>query len=177
MKVALVTASSAGLGRAIAESLAPNMKVVVNYNSSPDRAAAVKAEMEEIAKADGSVQDQSGPRFAIIKADLGNRTDVEHLVAETIRLMGRLDIVVSNGGWTRVRNFTDLNDNVDEDDWDQCFNINVKSHLHLLHTAQKYLEESEGSFITIASTAGVKPSGSSIVCVQSGFSCYLIRLH
>ncbi|OQD84170.1 hypothetical protein PENANT_c014G11376 [Penicillium antarcticum] len=68
--------------------------------------------------------------------------------------MGRLDVVVSNGGWTRIRNLDDLDQNVDENDWDQCFNINVKSHLFLLHAARKYLDETQGSFVTVASVAG-----------------------
>ncbi|TPX13619.1 uncharacterized protein E0L32_006090 [Thyridium curvatum] len=167
MKVALVTASSAGLGAAIARCLAPEMRVVINYASSADRAAQVKAEMEAIAEKYSSSTTTSsssddGPRFGIIQADLGKRGDIERLVAETIAMMGRLDVVVSNGGWTRVREFRDLDQNVDEEDWDRCFDINVKSHLHLLHTARKYLDEAKGAFVTIASTAGVKPSGSSI---------------
>lgn len=49
-----------------------------------------------------------------------------------------------------------------EEDWDRCFLYNVKSHLWLLHAAKPYLEESEGAFVTTASVAGVKPSGSSL---------------
>ncbi|KAJ5309165.1 hypothetical protein N7508_004544 [Penicillium antarcticum] len=138
MKVALVTASSAGLGTAIAKSLAPNMRVVNNYWSNAERAELIQKEMGIIAGSD-------------------------KLVSDTIDTMGRLDVVVSNGGWTRIRKLDDLDQNVDENDWDQCFNINVKSHLFLLHAARKYLDETQGSFVTVASVAGVKPSGSSIV--------------
>lgn len=49
-----------------------------------------------------------------------------------------------------------------EDDWDRCFNMNVKSHLWLMHAARKHLDETEGSFITTASVAGVNHSGSSL---------------
>lgn len=44
----------------------------------------------------------------------------------------------------------------------RCFLYNVKAHLFLLHAAKPHLEESEGAFITTASVAGVKPSGSSL---------------
>jgi len=77
--------------------------------------------------------------------------------------MGRLDVVFSNGGWTALRDFQNLDDNVNEEDWDRCFNMNVKSHLWLMHASKKWLEESEGCFITTASLAGVRPSGSSLV--------------
>jgi len=79
-----------------------------------------------------------------------------------VKVMGRLDLVVSNQGWTKMRNFFDLDDNMEESDWDTCFNMNVKSHLWLFHATRKYLNESEGSFVTTASVAGVVPSGSSM---------------
>ncbi|KFA70080.1 hypothetical protein S40285_03297 [Stachybotrys chlorohalonatus IBT 40285] len=68
--------------------------------------------------------------------------------------MGQLNIVFPNGGWTQFRNITDLNDNLVEDDWDKCFNMNVKSGLWLMHAAMKHLDETEGAFITTASVAG-----------------------
>ena len=166
MKVALVTASSAGLGAAIAKTLAPDMRVVINYSRSKERAEAVLSEMEKIAGADsheaGHAKDTL-PRFGIIKADLQHREEAKRLVMETVEMMGRLDVVVSNGGWTHARDFHDLDQNMDDEDWVMCYDVNVRSHLVLLHTAREYLRKSHGAFVTIASTAGVKPSGSSIV--------------
>lgn len=166
MRVALVTASSAGLGAAIAKTLARDMRVVLNYSRNEERALAVLSELEKIAgvgRTEPSPALDIQPRFGIIKADLQHREDAKRLVMETIEMMGRLDVVVSNGGWTRARKFTDLDQNIEEEDWVMCYDINVRSHLVLLHTARQYLLESHGAFVTIASTAGVKPSGSSIV--------------
>lgn len=70
--------------------------------------------------------------------------------------------MVSNAGWTRVTNFQNLDEGMLEEDWDRCFLYNVKSHLWIMHAAKAALEESEGAFITTASLAGVKPSGSSL---------------
>ncbi|KAL4756457.1 SDR family NAD(P)-dependent oxidoreductase [Aspergillus foveolatus] len=164
LKVALVTASSAGLGAAIAKVLAANMRVIINYSSNAQRAELVQEEMTNIAGGNSVINDQGEkqPRFAAICADLANRVDIKRLVAEAVSMMGRLDVVVSNGGWTRIRKFDDLDQNVDEEDWDRCYEINVKSHLYLLHEAQVYLDAAQGSFVTVASVAGVKPSGSSI---------------
>lgn len=61
------------------------------------------------------------------------------------------------------RGMTSIDENAFEEDWDQAFNINVKSHFWLMQAAKKYLDEAEGAFITTASTAGVIPSGSSLV--------------
>jgi NAD(P)-dependent dehydrogenase (short-subunit alcohol dehydrogenase family) len=161
-KVALVTASSAGLGAACVKALATNFRVVVNYYSRPQKA-------EDVIKEAASVTplyqtSQSEPRFHSIQADVSDRTQIKRLVEETVSKMGRLDVVVSNNGWTRLTNFMDLEDQVVEEDWDRCFSANVKSHLWLLYAAKPYLEKSEGggSFVTVASLAGVRPSGSSL---------------
>lgn len=49
-----------------------------------------------------------------------------------------------------------------DEDWDKCFLYNVKSHLWLMHAAKEELERREGAFVTTASVAGMKPSGSSL---------------
>ncbi|KAI5457517.1 hypothetical protein BGZ63DRAFT_467390 [Mariannaea sp. PMI_226] len=170
MKVALVTASSAGLGAATAKALAgAGMRVVINFSSNAERAAEVienmsteAARYQRMAGMESTSSSDTQLRFLSIRADLSKRSDIERLITETVEKMGRLDIVVSNGGWTRIRKFDDLDQNVDEEDWDMCFNINVKSHLYLLQAARPHLEITKGSFTTIASVAGVKPSGSSI---------------
>lgn len=184
MKVALVTASSNGLGAAIARQLVVDMRVVINYFSSPERAHAVLADLGSIANSnstgpavDNSPKPADGsktvPRVHAIQADLGKRHDIQRMVSETIAVMGRIDLVVSNGGWTKIRDFDNLDDNVEDEDGDTCFNINVKSHLHLLHAVRDHLDVTEGSFTTIASVAGVKPSGSSLVGCHIGSAPYI----
>ena len=164
-KVALVTAGSAGLGAAAARALASEgMAVVINYSANQHRANDLsKSLSEEFPESVLIVEGAWRPRFVVIQADLGLRTDITRLVNDTVGVMGRLDVVVSNGGWTRFSNFADLEDGVEEADWDRCFNMNVKSHLWLIHAAKKHLEKTEGAFITTASLAGVIPSGSSLV--------------
>ncbi|KIV96406.1 hypothetical protein PV10_00278 [Exophiala mesophila] len=161
-KVALVTASSAGLGAATVKALAANFRVVVNYHSRLEKA-------EEVIKEASAIPplyeiSSSQPRFHAIKADVQQRSEIQRLVAETVEKFGRLDVVVSNSGWTRLTNFFDIDQQVNEDDWDRCFNVNVKSHLWLYYAAMPHLEKSEGggAFITVASLAGVRPSGSSL---------------
>lgn len=164
MPVALVTAGSAGLGAAAALLFAKRgYNVVINYNSDTAKADALVRELHQTSPLDASKQ-----RFTAIKADLASRDDIIRLVKETVAFFeaeggtSALDAVFSNGGWTRLRNISDLDDNVDEDDWDRCFNMNVKSHLWLMHAAKPYLEEAEGAFVTTASLAGIKLSGSSL---------------
>jgi NAD(P)-dependent dehydrogenase (short-subunit alcohol dehydrogenase family) len=168
--VALITAGSAGLGAAAAKLFAAaGYRVIVNYASNESRASEV---LEELYKLSGGSK-AADPKFVAIRADLSNKEDVVRLVRDATKDFGRLDVVFSNGGWTQVRDFNDLDDNINEDDWDKCFNMNVKSHLWLMHASKKWLDESEGAFITTASLAGVRPSGSSLVRFPlfSSFMC------
>lgn len=212
VRVALVTASSAGLGAATAKVLASEgFSVVINYLASKDKADRVVSDIEilqedalemtaSMVPADitaetqvdadattpagpvsdsdsnslhggGGDQANHGRRVLAVQADMSKREDIQHVISTTITHFGRLDVVVSNQGWTCMRDFSDLDDNMVESDWDTCFNINVKSHLYLFHAAQPYLVATRGSFVSVASLAGVVPSGSSIVRTSYTSSC------
>ncbi|EAT85334.1 hypothetical protein HBI56_072030 [Parastagonospora nodorum] len=160
-KVALVTAGSNGLGAAIARCLAleGEMSVVINFHSDSSRADALVQQLTQMRK---RVNGSAAPQFAAIKADMGQRNEIRRLVTETVQQMGHLDVVISNAGWTRVTDFSDLQQADDEADWDRCFNMNVKSHFFLFQACREHLEKSEGAFIATASVAGVTPSGSSL---------------
>ncbi len=92
-RVALVTASSAGLGKAAAEALAAEgCKVVVSARGAE--------RLERTARELG----QSGAEVLAVPADIVDRTTPEHLVAAATERFGRLDIVVANaGGPPRLR--------------------------------------------------------------------------
>ncbi|KAJ4258809.1 hypothetical protein NW762_007896 [Fusarium torreyae] len=167
-KVALVTAASSGLGAAIARTLSVDlgMNVVINFSSNVSRAKDLVQKLQ--AECDARHTD---PRISIqaIQANTCDKAQIKSLVDDAAsRFAGRLDVVISNVGWTRMRQFSDIDDNVDEDDWDRCYTANVKSHLWLFHAAKQYLEESNkreagaAVFVTTASVAGVIPSGSSM---------------
>ena len=87
-KVAIVTGSSRGIGRAIAETLARDgATVVINYSKSAD--AAKQAVDEIVAK---------GGKAIAIQADISKVEDVRRLYAETQEKLGHIDIVVNNAG-------------------------------------------------------------------------------
>ncbi|KAL1849381.1 hypothetical protein VTK73DRAFT_9887 [Phialemonium thermophilum] len=182
-KVALVTGGSAGLGAAIARVLALDlgMSVTINYHGNAERANAFIQELQEAWRSRHGTDEAAAaaPVYRAIRADVSKREEIVRLVEETATGGGgRLDVVISNFGWTRLRNFSDLDDGVDEDDWDRCFEANVKAPLWLFHAAKRWLEEGNareaGSavFVSTASTAGCKPSGSSLVRLEVGPSVF-----
>jgi NAD(P)-dependent dehydrogenase (short-subunit alcohol dehydrogenase family) len=132
---------------------------VINYANNENRAQDLLKELHEIPR---TSQANATPRFAALRADVGDKPALQQLVKDTVSQFGRLDVVVSNAGWTRITNFNNLDEGMVDEDWDRCFLYNVKAHLWLLYAAKEQLEKHEGAFITTASIAGVKPSGSSL---------------
>lgn len=132
---------------------------MLNYANNKSRADELIGELEKIPITHPA---PVTPRFHLLQADVSSKPSVENLVHEAIKTMGRLDVVVSNAGWTRMTTFLNIDEGVNEDDWDKCFVMNVKTHLWLAYAAKDALAENEGTFISTASVAGVKPSGSSL---------------
>ena len=82
----LVTAGSRGVGALTAKKLgAEGCDVAINYVTSQN---AAKQVAEEIVK--------GGSKAIILKGDAGKREDIEALVAETVKTLGGIDIIISN---------------------------------------------------------------------------------
>jgi glucose 1-dehydrogenase len=110
--VALITGSSKGIGRGIAERFArEGADVIINYNSDPKGAEEAVREAEK-----------HGVRAAAIQADLGTVAGVRSLVSHSIERMGRLDVLVNNAGVEKHAPFWD----VTEADYDKVLNVNLK---------------------------------------------------
>lgn len=143
-KVAIVTGAGSGFGEAIAKRFAAEgAKVVVNdiVAASARRVAA------EIGGQGGAAQ--------VELADVSKDADVARLVQAALAAFGRLDIVVNNAGTTH-RNRPMLE--VGEDEFDRIYQVNVKSlFLTAKHAVPVFRKAGGGCFITIASTAGVRP--------------------
>jgi NAD(P)-dependent dehydrogenase (short-subunit alcohol dehydrogenase family) len=152
--VVLITAGSAGLGRAAAVLFANSgYRVVINYSANKTRADECLAELKTNA---------SGSHIAI-QADLSSRSEVNRLVTETVEATGRIDVIFSNVGWSHFRDTSRLDDNDFDEDWDRAYTMNVKTHMWLLRAAESNLAETDGAFISTASIAGVSGMGSALV--------------
>src|SRR5512147_2050397 len=143
-KVAIVTGAGSGFGEAIATRYAQEgAKVVVNdivAQGAERVASAIRAK---------------GGQAHVELADVSKDADVARLVQSALSAFGRLDIVVNNAGTTH-RNRPMLE--VGEGEFDRIYQVNVKSlFLTAKHAVPVFRAAGGGCFITIASTAGVRP--------------------
>ncbi|HEY3424965.1 MAG TPA: SDR family oxidoreductase [Negativicutes bacterium] len=126
-KVALVTGASRGIGKTIAEELALNgAKVVINYASSPEKAAQVVAGIKE-----------QGSEALAVQADISRVAEVERLFQKTIEAYGQIDILVNNAGIMLTKPIT----NITEEDFDRIFAVNVKGTYFACQQAAQYMNK------------------------------------
>ncbi|RWM11616.1 SDR family oxidoreductase [Mesorhizobium sp.] len=139
-KIAIVTGSSRGIGRAIAEGLAANgASVVINYvgnrKAGDDVVAAILA---------------NGGKALAIQADISIPTDVRRLFDETEGRLGAIDIVVANVGVAVIKPLVEAS----EADFDRVFGTNAKGTFFTLQEAAKRVRD--GGRIIAVSTGGTK---------------------
>jgi 3-oxoacyl-[acyl-carrier protein] reductase len=139
-KSALVTGSSRGIGRAIAERLAADgAAVVINYARSKQLAdEAVKAILER------------GGKAIAIPADVAKPAEVRRLFDEAERKVRGLDIVVANAGVILEKSLADSS----EEDFDYVFNTNTKGVFFTLQEAARRIRD--GGRIVAVSSGGTK---------------------
>jgi 3-oxoacyl-[acyl-carrier protein] reductase len=143
-KIAIVTGAGSGFGEGIAKRFAAEgAKVLVNDIAVGNGERVVR----EIVAAGGAAKFCAG--------DVSKDADVSHLVAFALAAFDGLDIVVNNAGTTH-RNQPMLD--VSEEDFDRIYRVNVKSlFLTARYAVPHFRRQKSGVFVTIASTAGVRP--------------------
>jgi len=144
-KVAIVTGSTKGIGRAIAEALARAGGSVVVSSRKLEKC-------EEVAKAIKS----EGHEATAIACHIGKREDIEHLVSETNLRYGKLDILVCNAA---VNPYYGPMSGLGDDAFTKVMDSNVRSNLWLCNLAiPDMAERREGSVIIVSSIGGLKGS-------------------
>ncbi|HWH04957.1 MAG TPA: SDR family oxidoreductase [Gaiellaceae bacterium] len=89
-----------------------------------------------------------------VVADLSEPAAPEALVAEAVRALGGLDVLVNNVGFARQARFEDVPDG----EWDELWQLNVMSYVRAIRSALPYLRSSRGAIVNVSSTAGKRPS-------------------
>lgn len=144
-KVAIVTGSRTGIGRAIALAFAEaGAQVTVCDRIIED--GELEAAAEEVRKL--------GQRSLTIQADVSRKSDVENLVQKTVDEFGSIDILVNNAGVLARAPLLETTEEV----WDKVINTNLKGcYLCCQAAGRRMVEQKRGSIINITSAAGIRP--------------------
>lgn len=139
-RVALLTGASGGIGRAVALRLADaGVDLALTFSSSPDPAHGVAEEVR-----------QKGRRVHVLQGDLADPSVPAHLVAETERHLGPVDVLVANAGAGQQRQWPD----VDLELWDHTLAVNLRAPFLLVQAvAPGMVERRFGRVLALSSVA------------------------
>jgi NADP-dependent 3-hydroxy acid dehydrogenase YdfG len=140
-KVVAITGASSGIGEATARVLGERgAKVVLG--------ARRVAQLDEIA---AELRDRGGQAI-VCATDVTRRDDLERLVGTAVAEFGRLDVLVSNAGISKIGPMADL----DVEGWSAMIDVNLKGVLHGIAAALPvFRRQGNGHFVTTVSTAGL----------------------
>jgi len=137
-KVVIVTGAGSGIGAATARRFHAEGAIVVLNGRR-------KFKLTEVSEGLGT------DRCMIRPADVSIAADVESVVADVIRKLGRIDILVNNAGTGAVGDFLSM----PIEHWRDVFAVNVDGVLNMTRTALPHLIERRGSIINVSSLSGL----------------------
>jgi NAD(P)-dependent dehydrogenase (short-subunit alcohol dehydrogenase family) len=145
-KVVLVTGGGSGLGRGIGYRFAEaGADIVVNYLHSAGSAAELSSQVAAL-----------GGKALTVQADVTKKSGVETLIAKTMDVFGRLDVLINNAGIYPLSPVIEMA----EEEWDQVVNANLRSTFLCTQAAAKQMIEQEtgGAVVNIASIEALNPA-------------------
>lgn len=141
-RVALVTGGTLGIGAAIARDLAQQgASVAICARNIGEAAEALKRDIEA-----------AGGRCYLFAADMSRHEECAKAVEETVRHFGRLDVLVHNAGGPSPGKLEEIS----AEQWRSTMALHVDANFYLAKAALPHFrKQSEGAYITVASTAGL----------------------
>ncbi|MDT5110513.1 MAG: hypothetical protein QOE20_2403 [Mycobacterium sp.] len=141
-KVIAITGASSGIGEATARLLAERGATVAIGARRMERLELLAGELRA-----------HGTAVLVDTTDVTRREDVERLVGRTVDEFGRLDVLVSNAGISKIGPVAD----VDVEGWSAMIDVNLRGVLHGIAAAMPvFRRQGSGHFVTTVSTAGLK---------------------
>ncbi len=147
-RVVVVTGSTSGIGRGVAELLlSRGWRVVINSRSDDEVGESMAAANDDMIYARG---------------DISHPQDCAQVVEAAISAWGRIDGLVNNAGTTAYVELDDI-EGVTAEVWHRVLDVNVIGTWQMISAAMPYLKAAApGRIVNIASVAGLRPVGSSV---------------
>ena len=138
-KVALITGSSKGIGKAIAILFAKEgARIIVNYCTSEKEALALVKEIEKL-----------GSSAIAIRCDVSKEDEVKEMIEKAIKTFGKIDILVNNAGQI----IRPGDSKADVNTWNKTININIRGVWLTIKNTVSYMQKGS-SIVNIASYVG-----------------------
>ncbi len=142
-KIAIVTGGGTGIGEAIAKAFAREGAKVTITGRRKEELDRVVREIE-----------QKGGKALAVQGSVTNEQDVRKAIADTLRVFGRLDVLVNNAG--NIFHAAPLHEVTDEV-WDETFDVFMKGTFRFIRAAiPQMMKQGGGSILNISTVAGLK---------------------
>lgn len=144
-KVAVVTGSAQGIGKAIARLFSENGATVILCDMMEDKVMEAALEIEKA----------TGNKAVGMAVNVTKKAEIEGVVNKTLDLFNRIDILVNNAGVLKHGLILDMS----ESDWDLVFQVNVKGTFLFTQAVGKVMKaQGKGKIVNISSCSGKKPT-------------------
>jgi 3-oxoacyl-[acyl-carrier protein] reductase len=161
-KVAIVTGSARGIGKAVA----------LRYASLGARVVVNDRDGEEAERVVAGLRD-SGAEAIAVKGDMSEVDEIERLFRASLNRFGRIDIVVANAG---VEIISQPVLEATEEEFDRLFGINTKGAFFTLQKAGKYVAD-DGRIILVGSSSTASPvPGTGLYSASKTAARHLVRV-
>nr|WP_321410218.1 SDR family oxidoreductase [uncultured Carboxylicivirga sp.] len=138
-KVIIITGASSGIGLACAREFAERGGKLALAARSEDKLRDIKVELQE-----------KGTEVITIKTDVSVEADCKHMIDETVKAFGKIDILINNAGISMRALFKDVDLSVIK----QLMDVNFWGTVYSTKYALPYLLEQKGSVVGVSSIAG-----------------------
>ena len=164
-RVALITGASGGLGAVTARLLADQgVHVAVTHLGHRDEALELCRQIEG-----------EGRRAFVVHLDQTDPASCTAAVEETVKALGRLDILINNAAWNDPIPLADL-DWLTPEVWDRALNTNLRGPFLMTRAATPHLKrQDQGRVVNISGVPGLVPAGSIALAVSKAGLIHLTR--
>lgn len=152
MKVVIITGASSGIGLATAKEFAAKGDCVVLAARNIAKLKSTVTVLQNLHGEEVKIGEKRVPRFLAVETDVVKEEDCKNLVARTVEVYGRVDVLVNNAGISMRAMFKDLDLSVIKN----LMDVNFWGTVFCTKYALPYLLQTKGSVVGVISIAGFK---------------------
>lgn len=142
-KVSLITGAGSGIGAATA----------IHFANLGSNLALTGRNLNNLESTKTQILDKGYQvKVELIQADLSKENDTKRVIEETVKLFGKIDVLVNSAGTLNKGSIEEIS----LEDYDSIMNINVRSVLHLTKLAVPHLKATKGSIVNVSSVTGLR---------------------